>query len=277
MSTSSINDQSVQATMLIPLWGRAKYSEQNPQILNDAEAKRIIKQCDFDFSGVEKSFGELSGLCYVVRARKIDNAIRGYIAKHPRATVVNIGVGLDTTFSRVDNGLIHWYNLDLPDAIAYRKTLIPDSERNSCIAKSVLDTSWFDDIIFKPANGIMFVSGGVFYYLHEEDLKVLFAKMTAHFPGGELYFDAETAFAVKGSNRAVRKSGNTNAMMYFAVNDAKMFEQWSSGITSLPVDPMFKGIAYSKKWRLGTRMLCRVNSLLKVMFFVHLRFAPLKA
>ena len=124
-----MNMQSAQATMLIPLWGRAKYSEQNLNILDDSEARQIIQNCDFDFSGVEKSFGELSGLCYVVRARKIDDTIKQYISRNPRATVINIGSGLDTTFKRVDNGLINWYNLDLPDAIAYRQTLIPDSPR----------------------------------------------------------------------------------------------------------------------------------------------------
>ena len=102
LSTSSMNMQSAQATMLIPLWGRAKYCVKNPDILDDIEAKQIIQNCDFDFSGIEKSFGELSGLCYVVRARKIDEAIRRYISRHPRATVVNIGAGLDTTFSRVE-------------------------------------------------------------------------------------------------------------------------------------------------------------------------------
>jgi len=258
--------------MLIPLWGRAKYSEINPKILNDSEARNIIRNCDFDFSGVEKSFGEFSGLCYIVRARKIDDAIRGYISRHPKATIVNIGAGLDTTFTRVDNGQINWYNLDLPDAIQYRKALIPDSSGNQCIAKSVLDTSWFDDIAFNPEDGIMLVSGGVFYYLHEEDLKLLFRKMAERFPGGELYFDAESKIAVKGSNHAVQKSGNTNAMMYFYVNNAKALEQWSQRLQLLSEDSMFKGILPSKKWKFATRMICRLTNIIKSMKFIHLRF-----
>ena len=272
MSSSSMNMQSAQATMLIPLWGRAKYSGKNPDILNDLEAKQIIRNCDFDFSGIEKSFGELSGLCYIVRAKKIDDAIRGYISMHPHATVVNIGAGLDTTFSRVDNGLINWYNLDLPDAIGYRQTLIPDSLRNLCIAKSVLDTSWFDDIIFNPEDGIMFVSSGVFYYLHEEDIRVLFGKMAERFPDGELYFDAESESMVKKSNRMVQKSGNNGAMMYFSVNNANALEQWSPNIRLLADESMFKGIVPSKQWKLSTRMLCGLLSKSKSMKFIHFRF-----
>ena len=264
--------QSVQATMLIPLWGRAKYSRLNPEILNDPEAGNIIQNCDFDFSGVEKSFGEFSGLCYIVRARKVDDAIRSFISNHPKATIVNIGAGLDTTFTRVDNGLINWYNLDLADAVQYRQTLIPDSPRNGCIAKSVLDTSWFDDVIFNPEDGIMFVSGGVFYYLHKEDLKVLFRKMAEYFPGGELYFDAESKAAVKGSNHAVQKSGNSNAMMHFYVNNAKALEQWSPKIRLLSEYSMFKGITPSKKWKFATRTFCNLTNIMKPMKFIHLRF-----
>lgn len=33
----------------------------------------------------------------------------------------NLGCGLDTTFERVDNGLLQWYDLDLPDAVELRK------------------------------------------------------------------------------------------------------------------------------------------------------------
>lgn len=118
-SKTELKSQTVQSTMLLPLWGRATASEKNPGILYDKEAIEIINNCDYDFSGVAKTFGEFGGLCYVVRARKTEDTIRKFIGRHPRATIVNIGAGLDTTFSRVDNGTIRWYNLDLPDAIAF--------------------------------------------------------------------------------------------------------------------------------------------------------------
>ncbi len=115
----SLNIQSVQATMLLPLWGRAKYSMENQNILDNREAEQIIKTCGYDFTEIAKIFGGFGGICYIVRARKFDDSIRKSIKNHPRATAVNIGAGLDTTFSRVDNGLIRWYNLDLPDSITF--------------------------------------------------------------------------------------------------------------------------------------------------------------
>ncbi len=45
------------------------------------------------------------------------------------AAVVNLGCGLDDTFSRVDNGQCRGYNLDMPDVIAVRNELLPAAER----------------------------------------------------------------------------------------------------------------------------------------------------
>jgi O-methyltransferase involved in polyketide biosynthesis len=273
MQTDSVLDpQSVQATMLLPLWGRAEYSRLNPDILDDKEAIEIIQSCGYDFSAVSKVFGEYGGLCYIYRSRKIDDALRAYIKEHPRATVVNIGAGLDTTFTRVDNGQIRWYNLDLPDAAAFRRTLIPDRERSTDIAKSFFDMSWFDDTAFNEDDGIIFVSAGVFYYFHEEEIKSVVREMARRFPGGELYFDAESKSALKKSNSMVRKAGNTNALMYFYVNDAKSLESWSPEIKLVSCEPFFKGILKKKTWSAGTRLFMSMADMFDMLKFVHLRF-----
>ncbi|WP_242273087.1 class I SAM-dependent methyltransferase [Bacillus cereus group sp. BfR-BA-01310] len=267
-----IDLHSVQGTMLIPLWGRANGSEKNKDILDDMEAIRIIKDCDFDFSKIADTFGEYGCITYIARARKIDDTIKQFISKHPNATIVNIGAGLDTTFSRVDNGTIHWYNLDLPDAISFRKTLIDDSPRNISIAKSFFNTSWFDDVKYDPKDGILFISAGVFYYFKEEELKKIIVAMAKRFPEGELYFDAESKFALKLSNATVKKSGNNGAMMHFHVNNPKAIEKWSSNIKVLSCSPFFKDIPTKKNWDGSTRIMMRIVNLIKMLKFVHLRF-----
>ena len=167
---------------------------------------------------------------------------------------MNIGAGLDTTFSRVDNGRIRWYKLDLPDAAAFRRTLIPDSERNVCVAKSFFDMSWFDDIAFDEDDGALFISAGVFYYFHEEEIKPVVAEMARRFPGGELCFDAESKSALKKSNDMVKKTWNTNALMHFYVNNAKSLEALSPKIRLLSCERLFEGIPKKKSWSRGTRL-----------------------
>ncbi|UZQ48508.1 class I SAM-dependent methyltransferase [Clostridium kluyveri] len=264
--------QTVQNTMLIPLWGRAVASEKNPEILYDKQAIDIIKNYDYDFKNVAKTFGEFGGICYIVRARKIEDAIREFIRKYPRGTVVNIGAGLDNSFSRVDNGSILWYNLDLPDSIAFRRSFIPDSERNISIAKSLFDTTWFDDVKFTFEDGIFFVSGGVFYFFKEQQLREIFRIMARRFPGGELYFDAESRTAVKRSNNMIKKTGNKGAIMYFYVNDAKKFQSWSSAIKLVSCEGYFKNIPFNKQWSLRLRLMMRMSDWTHMMKFVYLRF-----
>ncbi len=266
----ALNMQSVQATMLLPLWGRAEYSLQNPEVLKDDEA---INDCDYDFSALAKSFGEYAGICYIVRARKIDDTVQAFISRHPNATIVNIGAGLDTTFSRVDNGKIKWYNLDLPDAIAFRQTLIPDSERNICIAKSFFDMTWFDDIDFNKDDGIFFVAGGVFHYFREDELKAVVAAMATRFPAGELYFDTESKRALSVSNRMVKRTGNKNAMMYFYVNDVNLLQQWSPQIAEASCEPYFKGSEKKKSWSFGSRMSMTLGNLFGMVKFIQIKFA----
>jgi O-methyltransferase involved in polyketide biosynthesis len=264
----------VQKTLILPLWGRAVFSKLYPEILYDKEAIGIIDSLDYDFGEVEKAFGEYGGLCCIIRGREIDNTIKHFISEHPNATVVNIGAGFDTTFSRIDNGIIHWYDIDISEVIALRKKIVPEGDRNKCIAKSVFDYSWFNDIRFNEEDGILFIAGGVFYYFTEDKLRELFIAMAKKFPAGELYFDGQTKTALKISNRMVRKSGNKGAMMYFYINSPKIITRWSPLLALKSVDPCFKNIKKDRRWKISTKMNMMICDLLRMVSFYHLKFNP---
>ena len=122
--------------------------------------------------------------------RKFDDKIREYIAEHPRASVVSLAAGRDTTFYRVDNGTIRWYDLDLPAVIEIRRQLLPEPERVTYIAKFLLDPSWFEDV--DAQNGIFMIAGGVLQYFEESEMKQFFSMLADNFPDGEIIFDAQS-------------------------------------------------------------------------------------
>jgi hypothetical protein len=102
---------------------------------------------------------------------------------------VNLGAGLDTTFYRVDNGLIHWYDLDLPEVIDVRRQLLPEPERVTYIAKSIFDPSWRKDV--RHTEGGVFMMGvGVFHWYEESQLKQFFSMLADNFHGEEIVFNA---------------------------------------------------------------------------------------
>lgn len=97
--------------------------------------------------------------------------VEDYLKEYPKAAVVNLGCGLDDTFSKVDNGKCRGYNLYFPDVIKVRNELLPAGDREKNIACDLNDYSWMDAV--DASNGAVFFAAGVFYYFKTEAVKRL--------------------------------------------------------------------------------------------------------
>jgi O-methyltransferase involved in polyketide biosynthesis len=187
---------------------------------------------DYDYSGVAGSYGEYGIIASATRAYQIDKILHAYISKYLDTTIVNLGAGLDTTLVRVDNGLINWYDLDLPEIIELRRSALGERERGVYIAKSIFDYSWMEEIAFEREKGVLFIAAGLFYYFRFAEIKDLVVKLAERFPGGELIFDSGSKTGVAISNRMVVKTGNSGAKMYFYVSNPKALGQRGQSHTS---------------------------------------------
>ena len=227
-----IEKNTVQETLIIPLFARKVCSELYPDLYRDETAVRLIDQIDYDFSEAEKNshslmqrFGSLE-----VAMRQYDLAfeVRDYLKNHPNATVVNLGCGLDSTGRACDNGSCKIYNLDFPDVITVRNELLPVGEREENIPCDLNDTAWFSQI--DATDGAIFFASGVFYYFLTEQVKALVQRMADAFPGGVLVFDAANRTAVKMIAKTWLKSAKIQDVgAYFAVSDApKEIGPWDS-------------------------------------------------
>src|SRR5579871_3410358 len=197
---------SVQKTMLLPLWGRAVETRKPHPMLVDQAAARIAVEIGIDFADLAARMSFVTQLAWVVRCIHTDRTLGSFLARHPDATVVNMGCGLDTTFERVDNGRVQWFDLDMPDVIALRQTLIPETARRRFLAASLLDPAWLDRI--DRDRPVFLFAMGVFYYIPEERLKALLQMIAGRLPSAELLFDACSPFGLKTANqRVIRDSG----------------------------------------------------------------------
>ena len=118
----------IEWTLMLPLLSRARITATYPDLFNDPKSIEIIERLSGPLKKINDPriiFGDLGN---AARARTIDDAIRTYIHEYPNATIVNLGAGFDTVFSRVDNGYITWFDIDLPDVTGMRKLLIPETE-----------------------------------------------------------------------------------------------------------------------------------------------------
>ena len=219
-----IERNTVQETLVIPLYARKMCSELFPQLFRDETAIRLLTEIDYDFSEVEKkaqsTMQQFGFLEVAMRQNDLAWEVRDYLKAHPNAAVVNLGCGLDTTGRSCDNGTCKIYNLDFPDVIAVRNELLPAGDREQNIGCDLNDTTWFQRI--DASEGAVFFAAGVFYYFVREQVKTLVQKMAEAFPGGRLVFDAAGKAAVKMMLKTWIKTAKIQDVgAYFAVSDAK--------------------------------------------------------
>ena len=143
-----IEKNTVQETLIIPLYARKMCSELFPDLYSDETAARLIDKIEYNFSEVSKKSGgfmqKFGFLEVAMRQNDIAWEIRDYLKTHPGAAVVNLGCGLDNTGRFCDNGSCKIYNLDFPDVIAVRDELLPAGEREENVPCDLNDTKWFE-------------------------------------------------------------------------------------------------------------------------------------
>ena len=174
----------VPETMLQTLYARARESGTRG-VIADPKAEEIIAELDYDFSLAERDAAMRSGV--IARTLVLDRLVSDWLAAHPGAVVVNIACGLDTRCYRM-TGYAHWYNLDLPEAIAVRKRLLPEEGGAvTQIARSAMD-DWGGRIteLDKPA---LVIIEGLTMYLHEADVKRIFAVIAGRFAGASVFVE----------------------------------------------------------------------------------------
>lgn len=219
-----IERNTVQETLVIPMYGRMKSSQLYPFLFKDDGAARLMSRIDYDFSSLESNsrnamqrFGFLE---VAVRQYNLAWEVRDYLKTHPNATVVNLGCGLDDTGRHCDNGTCRIYNIDYPDVIEVRNDLIPPGAREVNIACDLNDISWFQAI--DASGGAVFFASGVFYYFLRSQVQKLVSAMAAAFPDGRLVFDAANRTAVKLMLKTwVKYAKIKDVGAYFSVEDAQ--------------------------------------------------------
>lgn len=261
-----INTGTIQETLLLPLWGRAFETEKEKPRLVDRKALEIIESVDYDFSTIAET-QSLSQHSWVARSLHTDQMAREFIEKYPEATIVNIGCGLDTTFSRIDNGKILFYELDFADVIELRKNFYEDSDRHKSIASSFLETDWFEEI--EVREGLLFLAGGVFMYFSEKQIKEFFIKVADHFKNCDFYFDSLSPMGIKIAKKMVLKNGGMGMSMDggWGLKPVKSLEKWDSRLRVKNSKPMHQGI--KKGVPLKEKIILAMPDLFGVSSMVH--------
>lgn len=173
----------VPETMLQTIYARAKESRGRSAI-HDAKAEEIIEKLDYDFSLADKDTAMRSGV--IARTIVLDRMTKEWLASHPGAVVVNIACGLDTRCYRM-SGYAHWYNLDLPETMAVREKLLPESGTISQITMSAME-DWGSEISEQNVP-VLIVIEGLTMYLSERNIQRIFTVISSRFSNATVFVE----------------------------------------------------------------------------------------
>ena len=191
----------VQTTALIPLAVKANETMRKNARIKDQMAVEIIKTLKIDTKPYDK-FMSHEGV--IARTIMLDRQLKGIIKKAPDTVIVNVGAGFDDRFSRMDNGRIRWFDLDLPDAIAARRKAFPERERVTMIAGSALEDDWckpVQEAIAGRKSKPVFIAEGLFMYLTLDQIRTFLEVLKHNFPGGGILIAEQNCKAMQKNEK----------------------------------------------------------------------------
>ncbi|MGK2865671.1 MAG: class I SAM-dependent methyltransferase [Mycobacterium sp.] len=179
--------EGVSATTLWTLHNRGTEAKRSDGVIRDPWAVTLFDAIHYDY----RKFGK-PNQSHALRARAFDAAAIDYLKAHPKASVVALAEGLQTSFWRLARAGVAdeltWYSIDLEPVMDLRRRLLPRNDRIVELGQSALDRSWMDQV--DTSNGVFITAEGLLMYLEPEDSLSLIADCAARFPGGQFMFDS---------------------------------------------------------------------------------------
>jgi O-methyltransferase involved in polyketide biosynthesis len=224
----------VAETLLMTLYIRAMESQRPDALIKDEKAVALVAQMSYDFDRIRQiKMDDDDKVGVILRNREFDRYVQDFLVRNPDAVVVHIGCGLDSRFERVDNGLVEWYDLDLPEVIEQRRKFIGgEGQRYHLLAGSAFDNAWLDTVGVHRQRSFLFLAEGVLMYFEQAQVKSLVLMLRDHFPGAELVFDAFSPFLIRANNlrMAISKFG---VRYHWGLRRGQELETWGDGIRLL--------------------------------------------
>jgi O-methyltransferase involved in polyketide biosynthesis len=262
--------QGVPDTLFIPLTARIFASKKFPEYFHDEMALSLERHIPDD--GIRKKSSEYALLASVARYYNMDAMADAFIARHGKCNLVFLGAGLETAYFRLNRRDATFYEVDLPEVIAARRSVLGENANEILIGGDLFDLEWAGRV--DQTLPSLLIASGVFQYFTEERVLRFIGDVRNTFNQAEMIFDAANETGIRYANKYVRKTGNTRAMMFFHVDDGAAFAQKTG--TRLIEERVFFGDArkmLSGKLGLRTRIAMYVVDNRKRAILLHLGMA----
>ena len=208
---SSADLTGVSETALMTLNGRAHQAGLPDAIIDDPKAIELRDAFTRTYGVDYDKFGR-RGQEMALRSLAADRCTIDYLRTHPKATIVALAEGFQTSFWRLDAAVkkagadpqFRWVSVDLPPVIELREKLLPASPRITNLGQSALDYSWIDRV--DPEDGVFITAEGLLMYLQPDEAMDLIRQCAKRFPGGRMFFDLPPTIIKKVAPKGIRAS-----------------------------------------------------------------------
>ena len=260
-------------TLFLPLYGRIYVSKKFPEYFYDEMALKIGEEFT---SGISKGSFEYTNIAYAARYYNMDKMITRFIREHKICNIVLLGIGLETAYDRLTQkyrlGKINYYGIDFPEVIEIRKKYFGKRKQETLIAGDMLQMQWKDKI--DTSIPTLLVASGLFQYFFEDKIIEFIRNLKKEFPYGELIFDtARKKIGLKFTNWYIKKTGNTEALMHFYIENSVDFSKKTDTILVEELT-FFKDARelLRKKLNFITKLFMKIADTKKQALIIHLKW-----
>ncbi len=260
----------VEDTLYVPMLGRIYASENCKDILYDQKAVELKSRMPEGMIENDTQT-QYTYLASASRSANMDRYIADFMKRRPEGVIVQLGCGLETTYYRDDNGRTQWYGVDLPNVIEYRKSLLPEPERETCIAGDAFKKDWIEQIrAAHPSVPMLVIASGLFYYFEEEQVLALI-RMLQNYGEIELLFDTVNKSGMTMMRKKHMKTvGHEDARLFFYVDSAAGLARAIGGnVKVLAEEPFYRHIE-KKGLQFSTKVSMAVSDWLSMVKMIHL-------
>lgn len=218
----------ISETLLIPLAARAREMARVNPVISDEKSAEIVTSIEIGNKVIDG--GEILTHGILARTKVIDDEVKKILIENPDTTIINLGAGLDTRICRVDNGILKWYDLDLPEVISVRSRFFSENERIRFISKSVMDAAWVSEINTSASHNIVIIAKGLLMYFSEDDVVKILGLLSEYFAGAHMFFDIVHSFFINRKISSTFLWGIDRAEDIEKLNPkVKLIQAWSTG------------------------------------------------
>lgn len=261
----------VEDTLFVPMLGRIYASEHCPQILYDKKALELKNKLPSDLIEQNKQ-NQYTLLASASRSANMDRFIQSFLERRPNGVIVQLGCGLETTYYRCDNRRTHWYAVDLPHVIDYRRELLPELERETYLAGDAFSEDWIRQVRTEfPDAPILVTAGGLFHYF-EENKVISLLRMIGQSGNMEVVFDTVNKKGMAMMQKKYMKQvGHADAQMFFYVDSAEELAAKIRGnVKVIAEEPYYRYIP-KNGLKLSTKLSMAVSDQFKMVKMICLK------